>query len=69
MKLVADLHIHSKYSRATSSKLTPAYLDRWAGIKGIGLLGTGDCTHPQWLKILNDELEEAAPGLYRLNRD
>ena len=43
---IADLHIHSKYSRATSKELEPEPLDAWARRKGIGLVGTGDFTHP-----------------------
>ncbi|MDR3145657.1 MAG: UvrD-helicase domain-containing protein [Treponema sp.] len=66
MRIRADLHIHSRYSRATSSKLTPPYLERWARIKGIELLGTGDCTHPLWLGELREQLEDAEPGLYTL---
>jgi uncharacterized protein (TIGR00375 family) len=66
MPIIADLHIHSRYSRATSSRLTPAYLDRWARIKGIGLLGSGDCTHPQWLSELRQNLDDAEPGLFTL---
>jgi hypothetical protein len=46
MRIIADLHIHSRFSRATSKKLTPAYLDRWAGIKGIDLVGSGDRIPP-----------------------
>jgi uncharacterized protein (TIGR00375 family) len=64
--VIADLHIHSRFSRATSSKLTPAYLDRWARIKGIQLLGTGDCTHPRWLGELREQLAEAGEGFYSL---
>jgi PHP family Zn ribbon phosphoesterase len=66
MKIIADLHIHSRYSRATSSKLTPPYLDRWAGIKGLQLVGTGDCTHPQWLGTLREQFREAEEGFYIL---
>jgi uncharacterized protein (TIGR00375 family) len=66
MRIIADLHIHSRFSRATSSRLTPAYLDRWARIKGIGLLGTGDCTHPKWLAELRETLEEGEEGFYTL---
>ena len=67
MKVIGDLHIHSRFSRATSPKLTPSYLDRWARIKGIQLLGTGDCTHPGWLEVLRDELEEDGSGFFKLN--
>ena len=66
MPVIADLHIHSRFSRATSARLNPAYLDRWAGIKGIDLLGTGDCTHPQWLSELREQLDGAEPGLFVL---
>lgn len=65
----ADLHIHSKYSRATSSDCVPAMLELWARRKGISLLGTGDFTHPAWRQMLNDQLVEAEPGLYRLKAD
>jgi DNA helicase II / ATP-dependent DNA helicase PcrA len=66
MRTVADLHIHSRYSLATSSKLTPPELDAWARIKGIGLLGTGDCTHPAWLDELRGALEPVEEGFYGL---
>jgi len=66
MRLVADLHIHSRHSLATSPKLTPPGLERWARIKGIDLLGTGDCTHPAWLSELRAALEPAEEGLFRL---
>ncbi len=69
MRIIADLHIHSKYSRATSSKLIPSYLDRWARIKGINLVGTGDCTHPAWLNELKEQLESAEEGLYTLKQN
>lgn len=63
----ADLHIHSKYSRATSSDCVPAMLDLWSRRKGISLLGTGDFTHPAWRQMLTDQLIEAEDGLYRLS--
>jgi uncharacterized protein (TIGR00375 family) len=66
LRLIADIHIHSPWSRATSSRLSPASLERWAKIKGIGLLGTGDCTHPKWIEALRDNLEDAQGGFYRL---
>ena len=69
MRLVADLHIHSHFSLATSPKLTPASLDRWARIKGINLLGTGDCTHPTWLAELRERLEPAEEGFFRLKSE
>ncbi|MCL2472462.1 MAG: UvrD-helicase domain-containing protein, partial [Treponema sp.] len=69
MKLIADLHIHSHYSRATSPLLTPPWLERWARIKGIGLLGTGDCTHPEWLKELRSQMDDAGEGFYVLKSE
>jgi len=66
MKFIADFHIHSHYSVATSKELTPEYLDYWARIKGIGLVGSGDFTHPGWIKELKEKLEPAEPGLFRL---
>jgi PHP family Zn ribbon phosphoesterase len=66
MRIVADLHLHSRFSRATSPRLDSAHLDRWGRIKGIGLLGTGDCTHPRWLAELREQLVEAEEGLYVL---
>jgi len=62
----ADLHIHSRYSRATSKGLTVRSLAAWAEVKGIGVLGTGDCTHPGWLDEIGRELKEDGSGLLRL---
>lgn len=59
MRVIADLHIHSRFSRATSPRLTLPHLDRWARIKGIDLVGSGDCTHPAWLSELQEQLDEA----------
>lgn len=66
MQFVADFHIHSKYSRATSKDMDVEHLDKWAKIKGIKVLGTGDFTHPQYLKELEEALEPAEPGLFKL---
>ena len=63
---IADLHIHSRYSRATSKDCTPEHLDLWARRKGIQLVGTGDFTHPAWREELEEKLEPAGEGLYRL---
>ncbi|MDP8209951.1 MAG: hypothetical protein P9M05_04010 [Candidatus Stygibacter australis] len=65
--LIADLHIHSHFSRATSKDLTPEYLDWWARRKGINIIGSGDISHPGWLAELEDKLQESEPGLYQLN--
>jgi len=66
MKFIADLHIHSKYSRATSKDMDIEALDKWAKIKGIKVLGTGDFTHPEWIKDLKQKLGPAEQGLYKL---
>ncbi len=66
MKFIADFHIHSKYSRATSPQMDLENLDKWAKIKGIRVLGTGDFTHPEWLKHLQQNLEPAEVGLFKL---
>lgn len=66
MNYSADLHIHSPFSRATSKGSTLAGLAAWARIKGIQVVGTGDFTHPGWLKCLKEELLPAEPGLFRL---
>ena len=66
---IADLHIHSKYSRATSRDCDTAHLDFWARRKGIALLGTGDFTHPAWREELRANLTEAESGLYTLRED
>ena len=66
MKFIADLHIHSHFSRATSKTLDPEHLAVWARKKGITVIGTGDFTHPGWVSELQDKLIEAEDGLYRL---
>src|SRR3989344_2971573 len=66
MKIVADLHIHSRFARACSPRLTIEEITRWAKIKGVQIIGTGDFTHPLWFKELSNNLEEAEKGLYIL---
>ncbi len=66
---VADLHIHSRYSRATSRELDFVNLDMWARRKGIGLIGTGDFTHPAWRDEMRAQLAPDGSGLYRLKPD
>ncbi len=62
----ADLHIHSRYSRATSRDCDLPHLELWARKKGIALVGTGDFTHPAWRQELQEQLLPAEEGLYRL---
>ncbi|MFF4413524.1 endonuclease Q family protein [Streptosporangium sp. NPDC001559] len=69
MRFHADLHIHSKYSRACSRDSDLAHLTRWARHKGVTLMGTGDFTHPSWFALLREGLVPAEPGLFRLRDD
>ncbi|MBF0141685.1 MAG: hypothetical protein HQL74_15595 [Magnetococcales bacterium] len=66
MHFIADLHVHSKYSRATSKNLDLETLSYWAQRKGITLVGTGDFTHPAWRAEIRDHLVPAEEGLFRL---
>jgi len=68
MKFIADFHVHSKYSRATSKEMDVENLARWAAIKGIDLMTTGDWTHPNYLAELKLRLTPAEDGLYRLKK-
>ena len=69
MAFYADLHVHSKYSRATSRNCDLEHLALWARKKGITVVATGDFTHPAWLAELKDKLVPAEPGLFRLRPD
>lgn len=69
MRFIADLHIHSKHSRATSREMSPERLWKWAQLKGITVIGTGDFTHPGWLDELQEKLEPAENGLFRLKEE
>ena len=66
MRFFADFHIHSPYSRATSPLLNLRNIAIWSSKKGISVIGTGDFTHPKWLSEIEENLEEAEPGLYKL---
>ncbi len=66
---IADFHIHSKYSRATSRECIPEMLELWAHRKGLALVGTGDFTHPAWREELKEKLVPAEEGLYTLKND
>lgn len=67
MRIIADLHLHSKYSRACSKDLDLEHNDQWARLKGITVVGTADFTHPRWLAELKEKLVEDKPGLFKLN--
>ena len=69
MTFYADLHVHSKYSRATSRNCDLEHLAVWARKKGIGIVATGDFTHPAWRAELKEKLVPAEPGLFRLRPD
>ncbi|HLE41126.1 MAG TPA: DNA helicase UvrD, partial [Nitrospirota bacterium] len=69
MRFIADLHIHSHYSRATSKDMSPEGIWKWAQLKGITVIGTGDFTHPGWLKELNEKLLPAGHGLSMLRNE
>ncbi|MBV9093005.1 MAG: DNA helicase UvrD [Streptosporangiaceae bacterium] len=66
---IADLHIHSRFSRACSKDCDLEHLSAWALRKGIGVLGTGDFTHPAWAAELRETLVPAEPGLFRIRPD
>lgn len=67
MKIIADLHIHSRYSRATSQRMSIGGIARFAKIKGLNLVGTGDFTHPKWLKEIQENLvPEPGTSLYKV---
>jgi len=66
MLFYADLHVHSKYSRATSRDCDLVHLAWWARRKGISVVGTGDFTHPAWFQEIQEQLVPAEPGLFRL---
>jgi uncharacterized protein (TIGR00375 family) len=69
MRFYADFHIHSRYSRGTSPALDLPELARWAGIKGIRVIGSGDFTHPLWFRGMKTSLNETAAGLYSLEKN
>jgi len=64
MRVIADLHLHSKYSRATSRDMDIEHLARWGKLKGLTLLGTGDFTHPVWFRELRARLTPTGRGLF-----
>ncbi|MBM4140697.1 MAG: DNA helicase UvrD [Nitrospira sp.] len=66
MRFIADLHIHSQYSRATSPDMSVENLWKWSQLKGIDVIGTGDFTHPKWFLELKDKLEVISNNLFKL---
>jgi len=69
MSFIADLHIHSCYSRATSKEMNPQNIFKWAQIKGVTVIATGDFTHPLWFAELREKLEPAEEGLFALKKE
>ncbi len=69
MKFIADLHLHSKYSRAVSQRMNLEELDKYGQIKGISVLATGDFTHPKWFAEISQKLEPAEPGFFKLKKE
>jgi len=69
MGFFADFHVHSRYSRSTSPGLELSELARWAEIKGIGVVGSGDFTHPSWFRSLETNLTDCASGLFSLKQN
>ncbi|MFZ3138925.1 MAG: endonuclease Q family protein [Thermodesulfovibrionales bacterium] len=66
MRFIADLHIHSRYSRATSSDMSPESLWKWAQLKGINVVATGDFTHPHWYEEIKEKLYTEGYNLFKL---
>lgn len=69
MEIRADLHIHSRFSRATSKKINIKNLEKYARMKGINLLGTGDFTHPKWLEELKGNLQQTDTGILKTDSE
>ena len=69
MRFIADFHVHSKYSRATSKDMDVENMAKWAGLKGVNLLGTGDFTHPFYFAGLKQKLEPLGNGLFTLKKE
>lgn len=69
MRLIADLHIHSKYSRACSKDLTLENIDKWCRLKGINIIATADFTHPGWFSEIKSKLGPSGDGLFELKQN
>ena len=66
MRVIADFHVHSKYSRATSKSMNVSEIALWADKKGIDIISCGDFQHPAYLGELKNKLRETEPGLHML---
>ena len=66
MQIIADLQLHSRYSRAVSPNMTLNEISRWSALKGIKLIATGDWTHPLWFRSIKENLKESSSGIYTL---
>lgn len=66
MQIIADLQLHSRYSRAVSQNMTVPEISRWSKLKGIQLVATGDWTHPLWFRSIKENLKESSSGIYTL---
>ena len=64
MHIIADLHMHGPYSRGTSKELSFSSIEKYARIKGLGLVGTGDFTHPVWVKEIGKDLRDDGNGIF-----
>ena len=69
MQIIADLHIHGRHSQATSKNIDIPNLEKYANIKGVNLLGTGDFTHPKWIVHLKENLTDDGTGVLRTKTD
>jgi DNA helicase-2/ATP-dependent DNA helicase PcrA len=69
MEIIADFHVHSRHSIATGQNANLEHLDLWGSYKGLSVVGTGDCTHPEWLQELTAKLIPVAPGVYVLKEE
>jgi DNA helicase-2/ATP-dependent DNA helicase PcrA len=66
MRVVADIHIHSRFARGTSQDMNFPNLEKFAALKGVNIVGTGDFTHPDWFKEIREELTDEGTGFFFL---
>ncbi|MEM4260834.1 MAG: DNA helicase UvrD, partial [Candidatus Woesearchaeota archaeon] len=65
MRIISDLHLHSKYARGCSKDLNIQNIERWSRIKGIDIIGSGDFTHPKWINEIKENLTETDDGILK----